>query len=326
LKKIRGILFVLIIAILGEVLGRQVPTIGAGGFSILLGMLIANIFGIKKSFEEGINFSSKFILHFSIILLGLSINFHNVVKVGGKSLPIIILGITSSFVVANIVGKIMGLNSNTRNLIGAGTGICGGSAIAAISAVINPKEEEISYSLSIIFLFNLLAVFIFPILGHILHMTQQYFGVFAGSAINDTSSVVAAGYIYGNEAGKLATTVKLTRTLAIIPMVLFFSFKNKSSEKFSLRKSVPWFISGFVIMSFVRTGFDYFPQFEMAQNIMNVLNECGKFMITMAIGAIGLKTEFKSLKSSGIKPIIVGLCTWLAVICTTLFCIRFFGV
>ena len=284
-------------------------------------MMIATFLGIKKEYRKSISFSSKFILHLSIVLLGLSINLKNIAMTGIESLPIILTGITTSFLISNILGKYLGINFKMRNLIGAGTGVCGGSAIAAVSSVINPEENDISCSLSIIFLFNIIAVFTFPVLGHILHMSQHFFGIFAGSAINDTSSVVAAGYIYGDEAGKYATTVKLVRTLSIIPIVLIFSFieaKNQISKKYDFKKSVPWFIIGFILMSIFRSIFDFFPNFIIINNIIKIFAEIGKFLIIIAISAIGLQTDLKTIDRSVMKPIILGFATWLGVIISTL--------
>lgn len=319
---LKGLALVITIAYIATLAGKRLPSIGAGGFGIIIGMVIASFLGVKKDFKKGVEFSSKFVLHFSIVLLGASINLSDVFRTGVESFPVIIVGISTSFMVSNIVGKILGLNFNMRNLIGAGTGICGGSAIAALSSVIKPKEEEISYSLSIIFLFNILAVFIFPALGRIFNMTQNFFGIFAGSAINDTSSVVAAGYILGDIAGQLATIVKLTRTMAIIPVVLIFSLiisKNRDkSEKVKMKKVVPWFISGFVLMSLLRTVIEYIPGLNFLKSEITFLAEIGKFCIVIAISAIGLKTDLKSLKASGTKPFVLGLFTWLAVISSTL--------
>ena len=315
----RGVTLVVIIAFISLFLGQKVPSVGAGGFGIIIGILIASLLGVKEEFQAGIKFSSKTILHISIVLLGISINLKDIMKTGLESLPVIITGVLISFLVSNIIGKMFGVDYKIRNLIGGGTGICGGSAIAAISSVINPKEEEISCSLSIIFLFNVIAVFIFPSIGHFLNMSQHSFGIFSGSAINDTSSVVAAGYIYGNEAGKFATTVKLTRTMSIVPVVLVFSFLSaKGKEKnHKIKDIIPWFILCFIFMSFFRTIIDFFPKLSELKILIKSLSEIGKFFIVMAITAIGLQTDFKNLSFAIIKPIILGFITWLFVIFST---------
>ena len=318
-EKYKGLFVVVGISTISIFLGKAFPLIGSGGFGIVIGMVVASLLGIKKEFQEGISFSSKEILHISIVLLGVSINLKDIMKTGIESFPVIITGVLISFLVSNVFGKMLGIDYKIRNLIGGGTGICGGSAIAAISSVIKPQKEDISCSLSIIFLFNIVAVFLFPSIGHFLNMSQHFFGIFAGSAINDTSSVVAAGYIFGDEAGKFATTVKLTRTMAIIPVVLIFSFTSvkEKGEKYKITEIIPWFILCFILMSLVRTIIDFFPNLSIIRNLMNNLTEIGKFFIIMSITAIGLQTNIKNISTSIIKPIILGFITWLFVIFST---------
>lgn len=320
---LKGIVPVFIIAVISHYLGKAFPAIGGAAFGILFGILCASFFNISDSLKTGIDFASKQILHISIILLGTSINIFDVAKTGKDSFPVIIIGLFVSFAAANIIGKAMGINFKLRNLIGAGTGICGGSAIAAISPVIKADEKEISFSLSTIFLFNIAAVFLFPVIGHLFNMSQLFFGMFAGSAINDTSSVVAAGYIYGVEAGKYATTVKLTRSLMIIPVVLTFAFINRKRENgdsFSIKKAVPWFITGFVIMSMVNTLFHGIDS-QLAltvKPIFNLFSEAGKFLIIASITAIGFKTDIKEIRKTSLNPLLLGFATWCAVIISTL--------
>ena len=317
-----GLILVFGISVISFIFGGMVPVVGGAGFGIIIGMLVASMIKNENKFDAGIEFSAKRLLQISIVLLGASVDIGSIAKTGLESLPVLIMSISASFLAANIFGKILGLNFNMRNLIGAGTGICGGSAIAALAAVIKPKDKEISYSLSIIFLFNIIAVFIFPVLGHIFEMSQHFFGMFAGSAINDTSSVVAAGYIYGDTAGKYAVTVKLTRTLAIIPVILIFStIVAKKREKESKITLFPWFITGFIIMSMVNT-FCNFYQTDLTENlklIMEYFEKGGKLLIIMAITAIGLKTNLKKIASSGVKPLLTGVLTWISVVLTALF-------
>ena len=318
----KGLIVVFGISITAFLLGYMVPVVGGAGFGIIIGMVVASISKNLRKFEAGIEFSAKTLLHISIVLLGVTVNITSIAKTGIESLPVLILSISVSFLAANIFGKIFGLNFNMRNLIGAGTGICGGSAIAALSAVIKPNDKEISYSLSIIFLFNIIALFTFPIIGHIFNMSQHFFGMFAGSAINDTSSVAAAGYIYGDAAGKFAVTVKLTRTLAIIPIILIFSaIVAKKRGNCNKKTLFPWFITGFILMSILNTISDFIPM-EAARNIkliMTVFEIAGKFLIVMAITAIGLKTNLKNIALSGVKPLLTGVLTWISVVLTALF-------
>ncbi len=317
----KGVSLVLFISFVSFILGQYFPVIGGAGFGIIIGMITAYFFKNIKSFESGIDFSAKTILHISIVLLGATVNIGCVLSTALESFPLLVLSISVSFIISNIVGKMFGLNFNMRNLIGAGTGICGGSAIAALSSIIKPSEKEISYSLSIIFLFNIIAVFTFPIIGHFFHMSQHFFGMFAGSAINDTSSVVAAGYIFGEEAGKYAVTVKLTRTLAIIPVILIFSaITAKTKENSNRIKSFPWFITWFMIIVGINSLLVFTDGniYLLLNKLMKLLGETGKFLIITAISAIGLKTDLKKMINSGIKPLLTGLITWLGVTLTVL--------
>ena len=200
-------------------------------------------------------------LNISIVLLGSGLDMQTIFGTGMHSVPTIFTGAFSSFLIANLLGKSLKKNSNLRNLIGAGTGICGGSAIAALSSVIDIDERDISYSLSTIFLFNIVGVFLFPAIGHWLHMTQKSLGMSAGSAINDTSSAIASGYIYGNDSGEYATTVKLARSLMTILVVFVFlwvmSYRNRKDDKPVVKTSFPWSVIGFIAASIFNSLFCY---------------------------------------------------------------------
>lgn len=305
-----GIFFALIIAIPAHFLGKAFPIIGGPVFGILLGMLIAS-FKRPSFLESGIKFTGKKILQYSIILLGFEMNLHNVLNVGFQSLSVMIFTLATAFISALILGKLLKLDSNTTLLIGGGTAICGGSAIAAIAPVIGAKDKEVAFSISTIFLFNILAVFIFPALGHLMNLSDTGFGMWAGTAINDTSSVVAAGYSYSLAAGDYATIVKLTRALMIVPICIILAMitakKNAQAGEFSIAKIFPMFILWFVVASIVNT-INILP-IELSKFLGNT----GKFCIVLAMTAIGLNTNIKQLISNGIRPIILGLICWFAV-------------
>lgn len=305
-----GIFLSLIIAIPAYYLGKLFPIIGGPVFGILVGMIVA-IWERPVIFNEGIRFSSKKILQASIILIGLEMNFFNVLNVGGQSLLVMVFTLTIAFVTAWIAGRYLKLSGNIPTLIGVGTAICGGSAIAATAPVIEANEKEVAYSISTIFLFNIAAVFIFPLSGHLMGMSDTGFGIWAGTAINDTSSVVAAGYSYSDAAGNLATIVKLTRTLMIVPITLVLAIitsrKHIGKSNFSFIKVFPWFIFGFLAASVLST-IAIFPDY-----LLKALVQIGKFFIIMAMVSIGLNTHLKQLISNGIRPILLGLSCWLAV-------------
>ena len=305
-----GTFIVAIIALPAWLLGTFIPLVGGPVFGILLGM-IAACWKRPKTYDAGIHFAAKSLLQISIILLGFEMNLYNVFKVGSQSLYIIFFTLTTAFITAWLVGRYLNLPANTSILIGIGTAICGGSAIAAAAPVLSASDKDVAYSISTIFLFNIAAVFIFPFAGHLLGMSDIGFGMWAGTAINDTSSVVAAGYSYSNEAGNFATIVKLTRSLMIIPLTLALAIytarKNANHTHFSVFTIFPWFILGFLVASIISTtGF-------ISPSICKTLAQTGKFFIIMALTAIGLNTHLKHLISNGIKPILLGLSCWLAV-------------
>ena len=301
--------------------------IGGPVFAILLGMILAFV---KRPawFQAGITFSGKKILQYSIIFLGFGMDIMTVLKTGGQSLAVMLCTIAASLLTAFLVGRALKVDGNTSILIGVGTSICGGSAIAATAPVIDADDKEVAYSISTIFLFNILAVFIFPALGRVFGMSDTGFGVWAGTAINDTSSVVAAGFSFSDAAGEMATIVKLTRTLMIIPITLILAlWRTRKVEKtdeaqginYSLAKIFPWFVLGFLATAiFNSVGI-------LPPAASNFLNEFGKFGIMVAMSGIGLNTNVKSLFKNGMRPIALGLCCWFAVAVVSLLVQRFVG-
>ncbi|WP_324822662.1 YeiH family protein [Sinanaerobacter sp. ZZT-01] len=314
-KQSFGILLCFALAVPAWILGRLFPIIGGPVFGILIGMMIGFI-KLPVIFESGIKYTSKKLLQFSIILLGFEMNLFHVVQVGKQSLLVIFFTLTSCFITAYLMGKFLKLEYNITTLIGVGTCICGGSAIAATAPVIGAKEEEIAQAISTIFLFNIAAVFLFPALGHALSLSDTGFGMWAGTAINDTSSVVAAGLSWSSSAGNntalsFATIVKLTRTLMIIPitmlLAIYMSKKRNISSTYSISDVFPWFVLGFVATAVLNT-FSYLPlEFSEA------LARFGKFVIVMAMTAIGLNTDLKKLLTNGLRPISLGLSCWFVV-------------
>lgn len=310
-EHIKGILYSLLFAVPAYVLGLYFPIIGGPVFGILLGMIFAKLHR-PDSFASGITFTGKKILQYSIILLGFEMNLFNVLNVGSQSLYVMIFTLITAFLVAWGVGKLLKLPEDTTTLIGTGTAICGGSAIAAVAPVIGAKDKDIVFSISTIFLFNVMAVFIFPFLGHLMNMSDFGFGMWAGTAINDTSSVVAAGYSYSEEAGAFATIVKLTRALMIVPICLFFAMltakkATANGQAFSLKKVFPMFILWFVVASIVNTTG------VLPAELSHGLGSLGKFCIVLAMSAIGLNTDLGALIKNGVKPIFLGMCCWIGV-------------
>ena len=290
--------------------------IGAAVIAMFIGMLINHFLKNTNIFSTGLKFTSKKILKFAIILLGLSLNITTILNVGKMSLTVMIFTLLTCFGGGFFIGKALGLNWKLSNLISAGTGICGGSAIAAIAPTIDADDCDVAYAMSATFLFDMAMIVLFPIMGTALGMTDQAFGIWAGTAVNDTSSVVATGYAFSESAGDFATMVKLTRTLAIIPTVIVFAFvqlnikrketldnNHNGSElktKFSITKIFPWFILGFLAMSVVASVF------SIPAEIVSGTKTISKFLMVCALAAIGLNTSFSSMKKAGVRPMIHG--------------------
>ena len=317
-----GVGLALVIAIPSWFLGKAVPVVGGPVFAILIGIAVASV-KRPPAFDRGIAFCAKKVLQYSIVFLGFALNLGVVLRVGSQSLLVMVFTLAAAFVTAALVGRALKVKRNAKILIGVGTAICGGSAIAAAAPVIDADGQEVAYSISTIFLFNILAVFLFPSLGHLLGMNDAGFGMWAGTAINDTSSVVAAGFSFSNAAGQFATIVKLTRTLMIIPVTLGLAFwmarasrREAAAEgvrsSYSLKRIFPWFVLGFLAASLVCTSG------LISAGAGARLSDVGKFGIVTAMAAIGLNTKLRQLIANGLRPIILGLACWFAVAAVSL--------
>lgn len=334
-KYVWGVLLCLAIAVpswLAVQFFATLEVIGAPVIAIILGMIVTLLIKDKSRFQTGIAFTSKKILQYAVILLGFGLNLATVGKVGLTSLPIIVSTISVSLIVAFVMYKLLRVPSKTATLIGVGSSICGGSAVAATAPVIDADDDEIAQSISVIFLFNVIAALIFPTLGAALGMSDAGFGLFAGTAINDTSSVTAAASTWdtlhntGGTVLEYATIVKLTRTLAIIPITLILAFvkmrKSKKSAdgaqktKVSIKKIFPVFILYFVLASVITTIVTSVctgQALEAANGIFGFLKQLSKFFIVMAMAAIGLNTNIVKLVKTGGKPILLGFACWTAI-------------
>jgi len=319
-KLIPGIAFILLIALPASYLGGKIPVIGGPVFAIIAGLIIG-IFYKNETLDPGVRFTSKKVLQYSIVLLGFDMNLKNIIEVGQSSLVVIVSTISAALITAYIISKLLKIPAKTSVLIGVGSSICGGSAIAATAPAIRAENEDVAKAISTIFLFNVIAALIFPSIGKLIGMTDFGFGMWAGTAVNDTSSVVAAATTWSTLSGndtalKMATIVKLTRTLAIIPitfvLAIYTSKKEKNDAGFSIWKIFPWFIIMFLLAAVANTVFSIDP------SISKSLVKLGKFMIVMAMAAIGFNTDIKSLIQGGIKPILLGLICWISVASTSL--------
>ena len=322
-KYLPGVLLSFGIAAVSIFLGGLLPLIGSSVLAIVFGIVLNNSMKLPAMFQEGLSYSGKKLLQYSIIFLGFSMSIGQVSETGLSSLRISLITILIAFLAAYLAGRFFKMNRVLTILIGFGTAICGGSAIAAASPILEADEEEIALSISTIFFFNILAVFIFPFLGHLLQMSDTFFGTWAGTAINDTSSVVAAGYTYSPSAGDLATIVKLSRALMIVPACLIFAafryIKSKqSAQKTNLKQIFPWFIAWFVLASLVSSlGF-------LPAAVIPYTKFISQWLMAMALAAIGAKVSFKQFKQAGAAPLLTGAFAWFCVAVSSLIIQYFF--
>lgn len=328
-KNGRGLLLCIVIAVPAWLLGQWLPVVGGPVFAILAGMILTLMMRDKGTFQPGINYTSKKILQYAVILLGFGMNLADILAKGKQSLPIILSTIAASLIIAYVLHKALRIPSKISTLVGVGSSICGGSAIAATAPVIGADDEEIAQSISVIFLFNVAAALLFPTLGSVIGLSNEGFGLFAGTAVNDTSSVTAAAAawdgIHGSNTLEAATIVKLTRTLAIIPITLALAFirtRREKSEKssVSLAKIFPFFILFFVLASVATTVL------HLPGAVTSPLKTLSKFFIVMAMAAIGLNTNIVRLVRSGGKPILMGLCCWVGIALVSLGMQRVLGI
>lgn len=336
-KNFLGIIVCLCIAVPSWLLGKQFPIIGGAVIAIIIGMIVTLFWNEKVRAAAGIKFTSKYILQAAVVFLGFGLNLSIILQTGKQSLPIIICTIATSLIIAFILHKTMKIPGNISTLVGVGSSICGGSAIAATAPIINADDDEIAQAISVIFFFNVMAALIFPILGKIIGfntISGDAFGIFAGTAVNDTSSVTAAAATWdsmwnlGTQTLDKAVTVKLTRTLAIIPITLILTIiksqkdKNTSSS-FSLKKSFPIFIIYFVMASIITT---IAQNAGISANFFSPIKEFSKFFIVMAMAAIGLNSNVIKLIKSGRKPIFLGFICWIGITFVSLIMQSFLGI
>ena len=332
-----GLALALAVAAVATVVGRYVPLIGSAVPGAVIGTVIAIVVKPGARFAPGAKWASTFVLQCSVVLLGAQLSIAEAARVGVSSLPVMLGTLAICLAGAWLYGRLLGIPGDLRTLIGVGTGICGGSAIAAVSPVIEAASADVAYAISTIFLFNIAAVLAFPLLGHALGMSQQSFGLFAGTAVNDTSSVVATATTYGTAATSHAVVVKLVRTLMIIPICLGLatltgrkqqrpviatapaaaardgaagSPASLASAHMSPRRAiklVPWFLIGFVLVAAVNScGI-------IPADARSPLEHASVFLVSVALSAIGMSTNVAALRKAGARPLVLGALLWITV-------------
>ena len=308
-----GVAICFAVAALSVLIERLVPgdLLGASIIALFMGTII-NSFFHPDWMKPALKFTSKKILKLAIILLGASLSVNVILSVGKMTFFVMIFTFAMCFGGGYFVRKIFGLNWKLSNLISAGTGICGGSAVAAIAPVIDADDKDIAFAMSSTFLFDMVMIALYPIMGRLLGMTDIAYGIWAGTSVNDTASVVASGYAFSEAAGDFATMVKLTRTIAIIPTVLVFAYigirvKQKEMQavsggkKVNIVKIIPWFIGGFLALALLNSVGC------IPAGVSGAMKTASKFLMVTALAAIGLGTSITDFKKAGFAPMLYGI-------------------
>ena len=308
-----GLLICFAVAAASVVLEGLIPgdVLGASIIALFMGTII-NSFFHPAWIKPALKFTSKKILKGAIILLGASLSVSTILSVGKMTFFVMIFTFVMCFGGGYFIRKCFGLNWKLSNLISAGTGICGGSAVAAIAPVIDADDKDIAFAMSSTFLFDMVMVALYPIMGKLLGMSDIAYGIWAGTSVNDTASVVASGYAFSEAAGDFATMVKLTRTIAIIPTVLVFAWigvrmKKKElqakgdGKKVNLMKIIPWFIGGFLVLAILNSVG------VIPAAVSGVMKTASKFLMVTALAAIGLGTSITDFKKAGLAPMFYGI-------------------
>jgi len=310
---ILGIIICFAVAGLSVFIEKIIPgdMLGASIIALFMGTII-NSFFHPSWIKPSLKFTSKKILKLAIILLGASLSVNVIMSVGKMTFFVMIFTFAMCFGGGYFIRKLFGLNWKLSNLISAGTGICGGSAVAAIAPVIDADDKDIAFAMSSTFLFDMVMVALYPIMGKLLGMSDIAYGIWAGTSVNDTASVVASGYAFSEIAGDFATMVKLTRTIAIIPTVLVFAYigtraKRKElqtetgNKKVNILKIIPWFIAGFLALAILNSvGF-------IPLEVSAIMKNASKFLMVTALAAIGLGTSITDFKKAGFAPMLYGI-------------------
>jgi uncharacterized integral membrane protein (TIGR00698 family) len=350
LALVPGLLVCAAIAAVATAVGRLVPVVGAPVCGIVFGVglgVVVRRRALDAPLRPGVAFAGRVVLQLAIVVLGTGLSLAQVAQTGWSSLPVLLGTLALALLAAWGVGRLLGIEGDLRTLIGVGTGICGASAIAATTAVIGAAEADVAYAISTIFAFNVIAVLTYPTLGHLLGLSQHAFGLWSGTAINDTSSVIAAAYTYGHAAGDYGVVVKLTRTLMIIPITIALTVMTRRRaakavanaqldgvgeaagaslaaapdgasaagigraarpvRRLRVWQLVPWFLVGFLAAAALNS------LGAVPQAAHSPLSTLSLFLITMALSGIGLATRPLALRSAGLRPLALGAILWVTV-------------
>lgn len=335
-----GLVFCALLAAAATLLAQVQSVVGGPLLGMFLGILAANLLpGLRARIKGGAAFASKTVLRAGIVLCGGTLSFSTILGAGGRALPFIILSIAMAFLTACLLGKyVFRVSENTRILVAGGTSICGGTAIATLAGVVDADDDEVAYAMTAIFLFDIFAALMWPYAALWLKLSPEQFSILAGIAINDVSSVTAAGATYdslmgatavsasGVTGGDLAVVVKLTRVVMLVFVVLAVMLWKMARDKkrggaapqegsalTRAARAFPMFILLFLLMALANTALD-FSRFSLGGiSLAAALKKANKYLITVALVGVGCKIDLKEMLKKGLRPVILGGCTWLVV-------------
>jgi uncharacterized integral membrane protein (TIGR00698 family) len=289
-------------------------------FAVLIGLIVGNLAPLPDALAPGIRFSYQTVLRAAIVLLGAAFSFQQVLAIGGKALGMIVILMVLALATAYFLGRLAGVPGRLATLIGVGTAVCGNSAIVATAPVIRARDDEVSFAVATNTLFGTLAVLLYPVIGRLLHFGDAQFGTWAGTAVNDTSQVVAAGFAYSEAAGRLATAVKLTRNalMGLVIVGVGFAYARAGAETSAeasaatgvltrIKQSFPIFVLGFLAMALLNSvGAIGRLSGVIGHDLGAILRETSRAMILVALAGVGLSTRLQAMRRTGWKPFLVG--------------------
>jgi uncharacterized integral membrane protein (TIGR00698 family) len=314
-----GLALAVVVGLAATALGAVLPAVGAPVLAIAFGVLIRHRLGARSSLNQGVRFASKTLLQAAVVLLGAGLSLGQIGAIGWSALPVMLGTLVLALAAGPLLGRWLGIGSQATTLITVGTGICGASAIATISAAIGASHTAIAVAVAVIFTYNVLAVLLFPLAGQLLEMPQEAFGVWAGTAINDTSSVVAAATVYGAVAASQAVVVKLTRTLMIVPIAVEHVWRQSrladdggAPGKPGWKQLVPPFLLLFLAAAALNS-------LGMIPDTVHApLRSLAVFLTAVAMAAVGLGTPVAALREAGWRPLALGGLLWILVAASAL--------
>ena len=335
-----GLALSLLVALLARLIHQAMPdgiaaAVGEVILAVLLGLLIGNTIPLPPLFAPGIRFSFHAVLRVAIVLLGAAFSVQQVAAIGGAAILMIVALMAVALLAAHGLGKLAGVPPRLATLIGVGTAVCGNSAIVATAPVIGARDDEVSFAVATNTLFGTLAVFLYPLVGHALHLRDPAFGTWAGSAVNDTSQVVATGFAYSDGAGRIATDVKLTRNALMgAVIVLMGVLHGRGGETGGARagfwtrvkQSVPLFVLGFLAMAALQSaGVLAWLSERAGRDLAADAQTWARILILIALAGVGLSTRIAAMRRAGLRPFYVGLTVAAAVSIVSLLWIRTIG-